>query len=680
MRKLAWALWPLLPLSLLSVELDLIEVNSKANAQESDAFNDIFKEPEYLETPEYVPNMPSQKRMTKEEAMFIPGGQGDPVKALQALSGVTALGDLSGELFIYGSKPEETLTTINHLPIGYLYHMGGLHSVIAPEAIEQIDAYLAGFDVTYGNAMGGVIDITPAYPKDDLSGFGHVGLYDSSAGINVALSDEIGFYFGARRSYFDLLLGAVGKATGTIDEDTNTTYTEFPNYYDITFTGSYIPNDNNIYSLELISADDSLEISTFANDVKDPEATGQIKSHRGFTTVGLRHQSFYDNYESNTLAYYKYSVARVKLFDGYFVDIDSHETGLFHQSSYTYENHKFVAGVEFQHIETPIDLNISVLPSSSNPDFDFTTAQKFHIKENIVANAATAFIEDIYHATDNFIIRPGLRFSYSDYKNYGGYIDPRLSFLYIVTPEDTLSFSTGLYTQTPSGTKTIEEIGNPDIGYERAIHYVLHYDKKLETSGAFSIDGFYKDYRDLVVDDNVSRYLNDGEGYAYGVDTNYKIRYEDYYGYVAYTYLRSKRQLDTANPELYRFYGEIPHTFQAIGGVRFWDHWIFSSRLNYHSGAPYTKVVATKTDPTGRVLPVYEKAFSSRLPDYFTLNFKIAQQFKFTESSTLEWSIELMNVTNHDNISGINYDDNYNEIGYYKQLPFLPWFDLTYHF
>jgi len=669
--------------TLLGVELEMIEVNSKAYQENDDAFEDIFKAPEYFETPQYVPAMPSQKRMSKEEAKFIPGGQGDPVKAIQALSGVTSLGDLSGELYIYGSKPEETLTTINHLPIGYLYHMGGLHSVIAPEAIEQIDAYLAGFDVTYGNAMGGVIDITPAYPKDDLSGFGHVGIYDASAGINVALSDEVGFYFGARRSYFDLLLGAVGKATGTLDEDTNTSYTEFPNYYDVTFIGSYIPNDNNIYSLELISADDALEISTFANEVKDPEANGEIKSHRGFTTVGLRHQSFYGDYESNTLLYYKYSTTRVKLFEGYFIDVDSHESGLYHQSSYTYDNHKFVVGLELQHLETPIDLNISELPPSGTPGFDFTTADKFRVKENIRANAVTFFVEDIYHLQPNIVIRPGLRFSYSDYKSYGGYVDPRLSLLYAPTPEDTFSFSTGLYTQAPNGVKTIEKLGNPEIGYERAMHYVLHYDRKLYRSGELSVDGFYKDYQDLVVDDNQSQYLNGGEGYAYGIDANYKLRYENYYAYAAYTYIRSKRQLNTSSRNLERFYGEVPHTLQLIGGMRLWHNWLFSTRMNYHGGAPYTKVLGTytnPTDPTNRKLPIYDTPNSSRLPEYFSLNLKAAQQISFSGGSRFEWSFELMNVTNHENISGINYDDNYNEVGYYKQLPFLPWFDLTYYF
>ena len=69
-----------------------------------------------------------------------------------------------------------------------------------------------------------------------------------------------------------------------------------------------------------------------------------------------------------------------------------------------------------------------------------------------------------------------------------------------------------------------------------------------------------------------------------------------------------------------------------------------------------------------------------RLPDYFTLNVKIAQQIELTQSRSVEWSFEIMNLTNNENVSGINYDDEWNEIGYKTQLPILPWFDVTYRF
>ena len=668
-----------------AVDLGTVDVNAKEEAQaiEQNAFESVFEEPEYYEGAEHVNSMPSQKRITKDEAMFIPGVQGDPIKAVQSLSGVTSVGDTSGELFIYGSKPEETITTLNHLPLGYLFHLGGLHSVIAPDAIEQIDAYMAGFDATYGNAMGGVINVTPSYPDDELSGYGHVGLYDASAGINVPVTKEVSFYLGARRSYFDLLLAAMGKATGTIDEDTNTSYTEFPNYYDVTFIGQYSPNSNNIFSLEVISAEDSLEISSGKNAVKDPEAVGNIKAKFGFTTAGARHLSSYNDYESNTLAYYKYEHQRTSLFEGYYANTNAENFGLFHQSTFHLDSHRLVAGIEVDHYVSPIDLNISNPPRDDNPDYDFTTADKFLIQETIRSTSSTLFLEDIYSISDSLLLRYGGRYSYTSYNSYGDYIDPRASLLYRIDSANNVSLAAGIYTQMPQGYKTLQDIGNEELNYERAEHYVLHFDNSHYEGVTFNIDGFYKKYYDLAIDDNVTNFESVGEGFAYGIDTNLKIRKGDYYAFGAYTYIKSKRQLSAQSDDLTRFYGEIPHTLQLIAGKKFWKTWALSTRVNYHSGTPYTKVIGTYVDSTGttpRVRPIYEDPFSSRLPDYFSLNVKIAQEIKLSRGSAFEWSFEIMNLTNNDNISDIIYDDNYNITGYAKQLPLLPWFDLTYRF
>jgi len=666
-----------------AVDLGVVNVNAEVQDKqiEQNAFESVFEEPEYYENSEQVNSMPSQKHLTTKEAMFIPGVQGDPVKAIQSLSGITSMGDTSGEIFIYGSKPEESITTINHLPIGYLFHMGGLHSVVAPNAIEQIDAYMAGFDATYGNAMGGVINITPKYPDNTFNGYGHMGIYDSSAGINVPINENLSFYLGARRSYIDLVLGLVGKATGTIDEDLNTTYTEFPNYYDITFMMKYQQDSNNLYSIELISAGDSLEIASQKDIIKDPEAAGNVKQDIGFSTLGVRHQASYSNYESNTLLYSKYEHQNTELFDGYFLKVDSYESGVYHQSTFSLDSHKLVAGIELQNFFTPLDLNISKLPSPDNPDFDFTTEKKYKIDKKITVNTATLFLEDIYTLSDSLLIRYGGRFSSSDYNQLKSYFDPRFSILKSLDSVNNISFSTGIYTQIPHGFRIIKDLGNPNATYERAEHYVLHYDNSYVQNLTFNIDGYYKKYKDLLINDVEQTYLNDGKGYAYGVDLNLKVRANNYYAFAAYTYLKSKRQLNTSSDTLHRFYGEIPQTLQLIGGVKFLKDFAFSTRVNYHSGAPYTKVIDTYAESgTGRIRPIYEDPFHSRLPDYFTLNVKIAQEIKYADNSSFEWSFEIMNLTNHENISEIKYDDSYKKDGYIKQLPLLPWFDVTYRF
>jgi hypothetical protein len=289
------------------------------------------------------------------------------------------------------------------------------------------------------------------------------------------------------------------------------------------------------------------------------------------------------------------------------------------------------------------------------------------------------FLEAIYSIQDDFLLKYGARYTYTDYNNFDDYIEPRTSILYKVDAANNLSFATGIYTQMPQGYKTIQEIGSDQLNYERAQHYVLHYDNSYYEGTKFSIDGFYKKYYDLAIDDKFTNYASKGEGYAKGVDANIKIRQGDYYLYGAYTYINSKRELSTQNDYLYRFYGEIPHTLQFIVGKKLWNNWALSTRMQYHSGKPYTKVIGTYLD-AGRVRPVYEDPFNSRLPDYFSLNVKIAQQLKLSKNESLEWSFEIMNLTNHENVSEINYDDNYNKTGYAKQLPLLPWFDVTYRF
>jgi outer membrane receptor for ferrienterochelin and colicin len=667
---------------LLAKDLGKIEINADAISQKKqDSFKDVFKEVEYYENTEYVKSMPAQKRLSTDEAMFIPGVQGDPIKAVQSLSGVTSTSDTSGELFIYGSKPEESLTTINHLPIGYLFHMGGMHSVIAPDAIEQIDAYMAGFDVTYGDAMGGVINVTAKYPDNTYSGYGHLGIFDASAGVNVPVSEDVSFYLGARRSYFDLTLDAVGKSTGTLDEDTNTTYTEFPNYYDLTFIGKFQYDSANLFTLEVITAQDSLDIASEANKVKDPKATGQIKAQFGFTTVGLRHQGYYNNYETNSLIYNKKENYKTKLFDDYYFDLKQDEYGLFHQSSYTQGDHKLIGGVEIFKYFLPLKYSLPV-----GDDVTTSLITTTSVDLNILNSAV--FLQDIYTINDELTLKYGARFTHTSYNNIGSATDPRLSLLYKLNDHSNISIATGKYTQTPEGRKTVNKDGNlnPDISYERATHYLLHYDNSYIDGLSFSVDGFYKKYDDLlvednIVDDNISNFANGGEGYAYGMDTNIKYKNDDYFAFLAYTYLRSKRELETKyNGEKFRFYGEIPHTLQLIGGMKIGNNWALSTRMNYHSGRPYTKIIDTSTYSDGRLEPIEEEPNSSRLPSYFSLNVKIAQELKLSKNESLEWSFEIMNLTNHDNITAITYDDDYNKDGVSKGLPLLPWFDVTYRF
>lgn len=677
----------LLPALLLGADLGTVDVRGTAESapETVSGFADVFTAPEYVEQRSYLPDAPAQKRMTADEAMFVPGVQGDPLKALKSLSGITSMSDMTGELYIYGSKPQESQFSLNHLPIGYVYHMFGLHSVLSPEAIEQIDAYLGGFDVTYGDAMGGVIDITPRYPTGSDSGFVHAGIYDASAGMDVAISDDLSLFVGARRSYFDLFLDAVGKTTGTLDEESNTTYTQFPNYWDTTALLDYRIGDGHALSFEMLAAGDGLTIQSYENAVKDPEATGNIDNSSGFVSGGVRHRFEGVDYSAQTLAYYNYTYFDTELFTDYYAKFESQVFGLFHQSDYQAgEEHLLSFGLEANHLDIPLDLNISRPPSPTDPDFDFTTEKKIHVDETIRLDTLALFLQDTWQLTGDLSLRYGVRYSTTDYQGFKNLFDPRAAAVYRLNEADALSLSVGRYSQMPEGFKTQQDFGSPNLTYEHSTHYMLAYNH-VDRETEWSIQPFYKQFTQLAIDvldanDSTAGYASTGQGDAYGLDLSARYRDGRYYGFIAYTYLSARRQADTGDPTKYPFYGDIPHTLQILGSVRFWDNWAFSMLTKYNSGKPYTPITGTYTDPTNRVRPVYGELFSERLPDYFTLNLKIAQQIALGGSEQLTWSFELMNATNHENVTDIRYDDNYNVEGYITQLPLLPWFDVTYRF
>lgn len=680
-----WTIFAWLMIGLLAADEDLGEIQVEGTLPSEDGFQEVFSLPEYIEERSYLPNAAGQKRMTTQEAMFIPGVQGDPLKGLKSMSGVTALSDMTGELYIYGSKPQESQYSIDHLPIGYVFHAFGIHSVISPDAIDQIDAYLGGFDTTYGDAMGGIIDITPRYPMGSDSGFAHVGIYDASAGIDAALSEEVSLYVGVRRSYYDLLLQAVGETTGTLSEEDNVTYTQFPNYWDVTALLDYRFDHANAFSIEMLTAKDDLTIQTYDNIEKDPLATGNIDNDSGFFSLGARHRYEGTYHSTNTLLYYNKSYANTELFDDYFLKLDTQRYGVFHQNDIELDEHRYTFGIELEHLDFPLDAYLTRPPSPNDPDFDFTTEEKFRIDETIRIDSTSVFLQDTWQIDDDLSVRFGIRYSNTDYQEFEDLIDPRVSAVYRLGYEDSLSASIGRYSQVPEGFQTQEDLGSTTLSFERSTHYMLGYEH-VDANAQWSVSPFYKRFNDLAVDvldanGSTSTYASAGKGDAYGIDLSAKYRDGRYYLFAAYTYLRAKRQVETNDPTKYPFYGDIPHTLQLMGSVRFLDNWAFSVLTKYASGRPYTPVTGTYEDLVdGRVRPIYGELFSERLPDYFTLNLKVGQEIALGDGTSLTWSFELMNATDHENVSEIRYDDEYRQEGYITQLPLLPWFDVTYRF
>ncbi|MCH9814117.1 MAG: TonB-dependent receptor plug domain-containing protein [Epsilonproteobacteria bacterium] len=661
-----------------SVILDRVEVNA-ADSQNGGSV--------YIEKEGYMKAAPMQKRLTTEEALQVAGTNGDPVKALKSFAGVVSTNNDDGsELYIHGSKPRETRFTINHLPIGYLFHLGGLHSVIAPEMTGQIDAYLGGFDVSYG-AMGAVVDITPKYPSGSGEGRLHLGMYDADFAYDGKISENTNFFISARRSYFDFIADDILDELDKDDDDESkkTTFTLFPQFYDGQFILSHNVGDHAL-SLEAMIAKDQMKLNDTMEKDKDPVAVGKINTEIESNTIGARWMYYGENITSNTLLYRMYVKQDVDLFDAdYFVDTSTTEFGLYHESVFDVEDHKPMVGFEVVEVKAPLKARITS-PEFADFDGPITDKDVVVVDKTFKAKNYTLFVQDIWDITPDNHFRYGLRAWDTDFQAFGSGVDPRVAFVHDVSEDLSLSVAIGKYSQLPETIYVIEGFGNPKIDtFEFSNHYTVSVQKTFDDDSSLSVEPYYKTFENLAITDEAFNYDSVGEGKAYGIDITYKKRIANFDIIAAYTFVKAKRALNTESKKQYRFEGDIPHTFQLNTNYRLDNGWRVSGFFKYNDGAPYTPVIGTEDyQYEGKTYkrPIYGEPYSKRLPYNVDLDIQIGKTIKYANKKSLEFSIELMNITSvlRKNVAGIEYNDAYEKDGEYYQMGFLPAFHVNYRF
>jgi hypothetical protein len=660
--------------------LGTIKVNDKKH---QNPYDDIFSEPDYIERQNFVPDPPLQKRLTIKEAMNIPGIQGDPIKGAKLFAGVTSAGR-SGKLLIQGSDAREGIATMNYLPLGYLFHLRGLHSVISPEASEQLDIYLGGFDATYNNVMGSVLDVTPKYPNGDNSGFLHLGVFDSSFGYDFKISEKMNGYIGARRSYVDLFydqLVAKGK------QNSELSFVQFPNYADATLFLTY-NEENHLFTFESIAAQDDLIANNSIKDNTDPLINSEVALDQGFITYGLRW--IYDDgeYSANTLLYQKNEHTNTDIFNKFHTYKDNQTSGLFHISTQNYDQHKLSYGGHIFESLSPIDYYVANVSSDDDPNpLNFTLSEQLDneivdLKYTNTKQYTASFIEDIYQYSDALKFRMGLNTFNSDVNTHKIKVDPRFSTSYTLNDYNNIGLSIGKYSQLPAENQQIEHFRNPTVYDEYSIHYSLHYQHHFRNNYTLEIEPFYRSFHDLVIRDSEATYINKGSGEAKGFDLSLFKKEDALFLYTTYSYVETARQTSTSNTTMYKTLSDIPHTLQVVTSYHFSSNIIPSLLLQYQSGRPYTpRYPELITENEQEVIKSsFGERNSKRLPEFFTLNLKIAYTQTLDTQSSLEYSFELTNATNHLNVHSALYDEKGEFSGYNYQFPRIPWFDITYRF
>ena len=655
-----------------------------------------------------LPEKISKFSLTAEELAHAPGSQGDPLIAIQSLPGVVVAQDGAGLVYMRGSDVNDNITLVNRVPIGYLYHFGGFRSTINPYLISDLNIFLGGFPVSYGDALGGAIDVSLREPRADKRRY-HFDISTIETSVVVegpaAQSGKDGYYFAARRSYLDLLFSPsqftdFASDSDKTEEETNQFIT-VPNYFDI--QGLYRQQLTRGYlEYYYFSAGDNLKFENREGVQADPQLAGDVVFDQSFHTLGMTWKAQLDTQwkiDMPLVFFYSqqdFQIGTDDLGNPFFANSEQQNLMWLPQLAFQHDpDNQYMVGVDVMLFKIPLDLYISRPPSEDDVDFDLTDKKKYRLSDTIHAYQLSPYLQYRRQWGYKWTSIAGLRYSYI--KGSGGLevrtLSPRLALEYQYSADTLYSASWGRYVQMPFGFQVLDGFGNPNLDFTEAEHRILGIEHKLDTLWSVKAEAYHKPMEQLVVSiddqDPPDNYDNLGEGEAYGLDIYLKReRRNGTMGWISYSYSRSERYNPLKPQEGWRdFSGDQPHNMTLVWSQPFkagpfdwmqnWKRWTWGIKLQVHSGSLYTPVedVQTSLNPDGstRYKPVYGEHNSKRTPAYARLDLRIERDI-LRNTSKIKLYIDILNVTNHKNITGYEYGERFEKIDNPDEVTGLPFF------
>ena len=618
------------------------------------------------------------------EIRRIPGSAGDALRALQALPGIGTASDFDGQLYIRGGAPEDNRFYLDRAPLFYPYHFGGLVSTVNSEILNRIDVYAGGFGAEFGADAQAVIDIYSRRGREDrIGGKFNLNMLYSEGLLEGPIGSRGSWYLAGRRSYFDLLPIDVERITA------------FPRFWDYQAKVSYDFSENHQLNVKAFAADDVMRLKLGLADVEyDPTLAGRFDFESRFNVQAADFRSALTDRLTSHLSISRASYLQAFSFgQGLFLELEPVQHEVREDLAYRLnQKHQLESGLLISTTQWNGAANFPRLPDEGDPTASesqyFTFEEKITVDFDQRFNFIEGYLQNRFEPYDFLSLTLGLRLDYFNLTDRVS-VGPRGSLQFNMPGGSVLRFAYGRYEISPYPWQIAQGFGNPDIKENTANHYIVELEREISPQTRLKVAGYQKDFRDLITRDqregNLNQvYLNQGQGYARGIELSVKHRAGDrFFSWANYTYSVSKREDRPGEMErLYSF--DQPHVATVTASYMLTPTWEIGAKWQYRTGNPYTPVVdaeIVRHPDTGRPRynPIYGETNSARVPTFHRLDLRISKSFIYQR---WRWGIfvELLNAYNRKNVLDVDYSRNYKEERNVHQLPIFPYFGLTIEF
>lgn len=657
----------------------------------------------------------SSRVFSAEDASRYAGSRNDPARMAANFAGVSGANDSRNDIIIRGNSPLGILWRLNGLDIPNPNHFGSLGSTGGPISIlnnntlDNSDFMTGAFPADYGNATAGVFDLKMRSGNNEkyefLTQIGFNGFELGAEGPFSKKKKSGSFMINYRYSTL-AAFKYIGLDFGTGDA--------VPQYQDLTFKADFPTKNLGKFSVwgigglsyvELLSSQQSKKNNLYGYSGRDT----YFKANVG--ACGISH-----TYLLNSSSYTKFNIGASGQIN--FIQADRVDTNTTpytitpeyrnnsgttkYSANFTY-NKKFNSR-NFINTGMYYDLFYTTFIDSTN-NFDslgFITLRDYKGQTSL----GRVFFQWQHKFNDKLTLNTGVSYQYF-LLNSAQAPEPRLGLKYSINSKQTLSFGAGMHSQVQplylyfATTKT--SAGNfetnRNLDFTRAIHGILAYDVNIANNVRIKTEFYYqymygvpvrkrKDYFSAINlgadfnSPNVDSLVSNGTGENYGVElTIEKFYSKGYYFLITGSLFQSKY---VGSDNVYRntaFNGN--YVFNALGGKEFKikeKHIIaLDVKFTYAGGKRYVPIDLPASIAFGDEVRDGTRAYVKQYPEYFRMDVKPSYKLN-TKRFTHEVSVDIQNITQHDNVFQQIYDLNTKEIKTDYQLKFfiVPQYKLTF--
>jgi outer membrane receptor protein involved in Fe transport len=618
--------------------------------------------------------------ISTKKLIRVPGSGNDPLRAIEALPGVTFTTGRRAEPAVRGSSPDDNRYIIDFMPVRNIFHFDG-SSLLNDNVIKDFKLDAAAFDAQYNDATGAVIEANSRAPYTDRKqAVIDFSLLKAGILLETPISENSAAYFSVRQSLIHLYIE-------NLLDDEDFQFTTVPEYYDYQAK----------YQLQL-SGSDSLSVQALGTRDKAgllfDDESDQVKRDPGLSG-GVEFNSYF---HSQGLVLEKTLSETTQLKTGFSHMLSDFSLGLGLDNSikatsnnYTLRAH-LTANINLDHtLRTGIDIlerHIDFKGDFTAPACDefrpdcrlVDSRERIVERDNLKIYNYDIFVADDWFFSPTLTLTPGLLWSYDDYSEQT-FIQGKFKLRWEFMDYWWLNSAWGQYHKfTDNFGEVAKGFGNPDLKQSTADHYTLGLEHQIDESSLIKVDTYYKTFDDLSISrqdkDSVypeltdeeyrslPRYSNDADGDAYGFELFINKSFsEGWYGWLSAAYSETRRY-NKLTGEDFKYQYDQPWIVNLVSSHELNKDWTIGFKWRYQSGQLITPVIGTSpsTNPdfTELVDPIYGSLNSQRLADSHKLDVRLDRNYPY-KTWNMDLYVEALNLYNQDNVTGYDYNADYTE-------------------